>query len=236
MVESYPLAHFPTAERDQALRHGYSLVSLSTLARRAVFESHWRFLTFHERYEIAWSAMAEALYASDDVPRPFDLVRVGEKAIRAHVDGVGHTWGIYIGGHHDIAPGSGMVRFEKFWWSQACATGSPEDHIVDATALRQIWPRLNGVHQMVLEALATHGDYERAAEALGKSYKTFVTQIYTARKQFLRLWHEGEEPSGVWGHDQRKRRPGSEPQHSITVTTIRRRARRAAKANQAATP
>jgi hypothetical protein len=216
----HPLA----SSRDMELRHGYTIVSLQNLARRAVFDSRWQFLPFHEKYDIAWSAIAEELYANDEPPHVHELIRFGEKAIRQYVDDLGHTHGRYIGGHHELPPGSAMPRFEKYWWTHAAHTNSPEERIIDMTALRQIWPRLNGVHQVVLMALATHGDYESAAAALGKSYKTFVTQIYTARKQFLRLWHEGEKPSGVWGHDRRKRsKPRDSDQRSVTVVTIRRR-------------
>jgi hypothetical protein len=211
------------------LRFGYTFAGLQELARQAVLFSRWQFLAFHEKYDIAWSAIAEEVYASEEAPRPYDLIRIGERAITVHVEDLGHTWGTYITGHHEREPGSGMPRLEMFWWTQAAPTPSPEERIIDVTALRQIWPRLNGVHQVVLLALATHGDYERAAEALDKPYKTFVTQIWSARKQFLRLWHQHEQPSGVWGHDRRKR--SNPKQRSVTATTVRRRkARRLAKA------
>jgi hypothetical protein len=73
--------------------------------------------------------------------------------------------------------------------------------------------------------LATHSDYQKAADALGKPYHSFVSTVSTARKQFLRLWHEHETPSGVWGHD-RRNRPRAEDRRSVTVVTIRRRNRR----------
>ena len=55
-------------------------------------------------------------------------------------------------------------------------------------------------------ALATYNDYQRAAEALGKPYHSFVGTVSTARKQFLRLWHEHETPSEVWGREPAPRR------------------------------
>jgi hypothetical protein len=82
------------------------------------------------------------------------------------------------------------------------------------------------MHQTVLIALAAHGDYQHAATALDKPYATFVTQIHLARKQFLRLWHQGEQPSGVWGRDRRKRtKPPGASGHAITINTVRRRTR-----------
>jgi hypothetical protein len=206
----------PAEHSDTELRHGYTMASLDSLAKRAVFESRWQFLPFHEKHELAWSAIAQELYSCQDPPRVRDLIRVGERAIRRHVEDLGHLHGVYY--YRSDAPY--MARFEKYWWSQAAPTPSPEDRIIDQTALRQIWPHLNGVHQLVLTALATHGDYQRAAAALNKPYKTFVTQIYLARKQFLALWHEGEQPSKMWGRDIRRRVPS---QRSVTATTIRRR-------------
>jgi hypothetical protein len=218
------------AARDSELRYGYTLTSLENLARRAVFESRWQFIAFHEKYEIAWSAIAEQLYASDQPPGASDLIHAGEKAIRIHVEDLGHTHGTYY-----YRETTDMPRYWKFWWSQAGPAPSPETGIVDVVTLQQIWPRLTVNSQRVLMALAVHGDYERAAESLNKPYRTFVTQVYEARRHFLRLWHEGEQPSRVWGHDVRKRSsPRQQGERSVTATTIRRRRQRAAR--QASAP
>jgi hypothetical protein len=236
-----PATHRPTptfalqrrksiVDKHTELRWGYTVASLEGLARKAAYDSHWRFLPPVEKYEIAWSAIAEELYACDEAPSASALLRRGEKAIRQHVDDLGHSHGIYYAGHSSgrIAPGTPMPRFEKYWWSHALPTGSPEDRIVDELALQQIWSRLTKTHQSVLLALAVHGDYQRAADALNKSYKSIVTQIYTARKQFFRLWHQHETAPGVWGRDRRKRsRPRGEDQRSITAATIRKRRARA---------
>jgi hypothetical protein len=209
---------FP-AQRTE-LRFGFTMASLEGLARAAARQSHWRFVPFHEKFEIAWSAIAEELYSSDEPPRTHDLIRLGDKAITSHVETCGHMWGAYY-----VKPDrGGMPRFEKFWWSQASPTPSPEERIVDYLAFRQIWPRLTKTNQRVLLALAIHGDYQRAAESLNKPYKTFVTQIYEARRQFLRLWHHGERPSQVWGRDRRKgAKPWELGGRSVTAATIRHR-------------
>jgi hypothetical protein len=206
----------------EELRFGFNMASLEAMARKAAYESHWRFMEFRERYEVAWSAIAEEIYASDEQPRPFDLIRLGDRAISAHVENHGHMWGAYYG----RSDKEYMPRFEMFWWTQAKPTPSHEDRIVDHIAFRQIWPRLTEGNKRVLLALAIHGDYRRAAESLGKPYATFTTQIWQARKQFLRLWHDGEMPSRVWGHDRRDRPvygPGGKLDRPVTVTTIRRR-------------
>ncbi|HEY7145599.1 MAG TPA: hypothetical protein VH637_15255 [Streptosporangiaceae bacterium] len=206
------------------LRFGFTMASLERLARKAAYGSHWRFLEFREKYEIAWSAIAEELYASTEPPRPDDLIRLGDKAIAAQVEVYGHMWGAY----YSKPDREFMPRFETFWWSQAMPTPSPEDKVVDRLALGQIWPRLTQGNKRALLALATHGDYERAAASLGKTYSTFTTQIWQARRQFLRLWHEGERPSRVWGHDRRNRPrwPGVLDRRPVTITTIRKRRNR----------
>lgn len=48
-----------------------------------------------------------------------------------------------------------------------------------------------------------HNDHERAAQALGKSMVAFHSAVRDARRQFLRLWHQGEQPSKVWSRDRR---------------------------------
>jgi hypothetical protein len=67
-----------------------------------------------------------------------------------------------------------------------------------------------------------------AAEALGKAPHGFETTLSTARKQFLALWHEGEQPSTLWGRDRRSAKSRRVRDHykKITVITIRARARK----------
>lgn len=96
--------------------------------------------------------------------------------------------------------------------------------MAERVALEQIWPRLRPMHREVLAALAAHDDYGLAAASLGKSRKTFTTQISTARHEFLRLWHEGEAPSRPWGQD---KRVNASDGHTVTYRAIRKRQRSA---------
>lgn len=210
---------------DTLLSHGYTVADLERLARKAAFASRWRFLPLVERMDIARFAITEHLLTTPEPPDFWRLVTLGEKAIWAHVEQEGRYRGVYIASSH-VEPGTRMPRFHRYWTSMAQPTRSPEDRIIDTTALKQIWPRLTRPHQAVLLALATHDDYDQAAASLGKAYRGFVSTVSTARQQFLRLWHEHETPSGVWGRDRRNRNPHGEPRHSITTVTIRRRQRR----------
>jgi hypothetical protein len=108
------------------------MVSLHSLARRAVFGSRWQFIPFDEKHEIAWSAIAEELYSSTEQPRAHDLIRLGERAIDRHVGDLGHMYGFdyHRSGHPP------MPRYLKFWWTQP--TLSPEDRIIDVLAFRQV--------------------------------------------------------------------------------------------------
>jgi hypothetical protein len=47
-----------------------------------------------------------------------------------------------------------------------------------------------------------------------------------ARKQFLRYWHEGEQPSRIWGRDHKGIESYTPYQSIITVTVRQRKARR----------
>jgi AraC-like DNA-binding protein len=208
---------------DTELRHGYTLSQVSALSVFAVKRGLWcQAADFDERLEIAWHAIIDYLYTTPDAPEARDVIRVGWQAIGDHVDRGRRFYGQntndrYAGTH---------AGFERYWWTATRPTPGPEERVTDQVALDQIWPRLRPMHQEVLAALAAHGDYGRAAAALGKSRKTFTTQVGQARQAFKELWHEGETPSRAWGFD---RRPTTNPRHTITNRTIVQRRRQQAK-------
>jgi hypothetical protein len=94
---------------------------------------------------------------------------------------------------------------------------------VDRAALWQIWSQLEERHRVALLALATHEDYQAAADAMGVPYATYVTRVRRARHAFYALWHEGETPSRPWGTD---RRQGSKDRSITSVLAKRQRQRR----------
>lgn len=206
--------------------HGYTVAELDRVARKAALVSRWRFPLFAERLDLARFAIAEHLLTTQEPPEFWSLVNLGEQAITAHVEREGRYKGVYVA-DSSFAMGTAMPRYWRYWSSASQPTRSPENRIVDVLALQQIWRRLTRSHQTVLVALATYGDYQEAAAALGKPYHSFVSTISTARQQFLRLWHQHETPSVVWGRDDgRRNRSRAETRRSATVVTIRRRARR----------
>jgi hypothetical protein len=204
------------------LRHGYTLESLTRLAHWTARTTRYdKNVPLPERYEAAWSALAQCLYAAQDKPTVDDLVQAGRLAIRHY----GERERQFRGRAHDGPAGPGR-NFERYWRAVGAPVDSPEDRLVDRMALAQIWPRLTPASREALLALAVHGDYRRAAESLGLGYKTFVCRISYARRQFLKLWHDGEAPSRPWVRD-RRQGPGTD-MHTVTYFLRSRRLRKQA--------
>jgi len=77
-----------------------------------------------------------------------------------------------------------------------------------------------------LAALATWEDYDLAAEAMGITRGTFGVHIARARREFLALWHEHEQPSRTWGTDRRRGNEGARaatPPHRAAARAVNRR-------------
>lgn len=198
----------PAPEDVHTLRHGYNLADLDRLTRAALKRGWGTGYDNQTRYEVAWSAIVERLYVApeSDPPAPSDLIFAGQDGISRFVTDEMR--------HNGRAPGDGLTRqrprFAAFW-ERRPTSGDPAARVVDRVALWQIWDQLTYTQRLVLSALAAHGDYQTAADALGKTYSTFQSHVHLARKQFFRLWHEHEEPSGVWGADRRAYRRGEGP-------------------------
>jgi helix-turn-helix protein len=205
------------------LRHGYTLAHLNELAVRAVRVQRFnRQVDFTVRVEIAWSAIAESLYAADEPPAPDDLIRAAWAAIGDDTDRTyrAHGWNT-----HDRYAGI-TSRFQQYW-AGVGITRSPEEPIVERITLSQIWPRLSPSHRQLLLAMAVYEDYGRAAEALQKSRKSFTTQLSQARRAFLALWHDGEQPSRPWGYDRRASADSTDRHSRTYVIRVRQRRRQA---------
>lgn len=160
-----PTAGLPVTHiaHEAELRHGYTLANLNDLAVQAVRAHRYhRQIDFTVRVELAWSAMAESLYAADEPPSGEDLVRAAWAAISDDTDRTHRTHGWST---HDRYAGV-TARFQQYWIGAGHQTHSPEEPIVERLALAQIWPRLRPSHRQLLLAMAVHEDHGRAAEAL----------------------------------------------------------------------
>lgn len=196
---------------------GYTLADLDVLTRSALSSGWGARIGQPARYELAWSAIAEALCAAGERPRPGELVWAGREAISGYLHDERR--------HSGRAPdGTERPSFVMYWDEVARSSRSPEGPVVERLALAQIWARLREEEREALTALAAYGEYALAAQALGLRYNTFCMRIHRGRERFLRLWHEGEKPSRAWGRDRR----GEHVQRSGNDTVmgvLRRRAR-----------
>jgi hypothetical protein len=179
---------------DLELRHGYTLHDVERLATSAVTRHHYhRWMPHPEKLDVAYGAIVERLYAEDDPPTGHDLVRAAWLAM-THA---GHDeWTT----HGVTDDGEVMARrnYWRYWWTQIRATPSPEDHIVERIALRQIFDQLTPVQRQVILAKAAHQDSAQAAVAMDRNLNSYRADLYQARRRFLVLWLEGERPVRVW--------------------------------------
>jgi hypothetical protein len=210
---------------DAEIRHGYSYQDVRKLAGYAAHRSHWqRAMSAQDRFDLAVSAIAEFVLTAEDRPRQSDLVTVGVQAINHDIAARMRQQGT---SYHKPIDGQGpnMANFCMYWWPYIGYVGSHETGIVDVIAMSQILARLKLAHRDVILALVTHGTYDKAADSLGKTRRTFICYLSLARKEFLTLWHEDERPSRIWGHDFFGIE-GYERSESITVRTLRQRKRK----------
>jgi DNA-binding protein Fis len=207
-----------------SLPHGYTLADLHKITLCAIMQARWRLTPFDERYEVARFAVIERLYdTSEAVPQWHDLVNTGKRAIMRYLDDYFCEHGQDL--KNIVLSDISRPRFCMYWREQTAPSPSPENHVVDILAVCQIWPKLTPRNKRVLRMLAVYGDYDSAARALGVSRDTYINKLSEARKQFLRLWHEGEPPSRIWGRDH-KGIFGYEPSQAITTITRQRGKRR----------
>lgn len=194
------------------IRHGYNLADIDQIVRKALWRGWMTAIPFADRYDIAWSAVVEHLYVAGVRPERTALARAAEAAIsKTRYDDWRHQGFDYNRGEGE------MGRFVAYWTGLGTSCDF-SGGIIDRTALWQIWYELIPRHRQALLALATHEDYQAAADALGLSYAGYKMLLTRARRAFYALWHEGETPSRPWGTD---RRQGSK-RRSVTSLIAKR--------------
>jgi hypothetical protein len=197
------------------LRHGYTLDDLHRLANIAVHADPWhRAMDVVDRLEIAWSAIAEQLYACEERPAEHDLIRDARTAISGDWVKERSAHGVSAGDPY--AGRAAAPNYQRFWF--ATPAPSPENRVVDRIAVQQILPTLRRFEREALLALATFDDYASAERALGIAEKTLPQRVKSAREAFRELWHEGETPSGQWRRDRRVGSRTSARNHGAKLT------------------
>lgn len=178
--------------------HGYTMQDLHRLAASACTYDRSMASDATTRYEIAWSAIAEALCAADEKPEWHDLFTVGWRAIYAEVREMRHLFGQRDkDGTNEVASSQ---RFRQYW---TLPPGRPEEGIVERAAVPQILAALRPTEREAVIALAVHDDYQRAAEALGINYSTLTQRMTAARRRFRAHWYAPETAPPVMGTDRR---------------------------------
>jgi hypothetical protein len=185
-----PIAH-------GALRWRYTIDDLDHAARMACKMNRHLAGDTRERYDLAWSAAAEALYAATEQPEFHDLVWAANRAVDDAVAAARSMHGIPARGPHRDLRGA-APKFATYWLLDAQVVPSHEPGIVDAIALQQILTKLTDVERRALYAYAAAGDRKAAAQLLGVSFTAAATALGKARVRFRTWWHEGETPSGHW--------------------------------------
>lgn len=178
---------------------GYTLADIDSLAKGAARTVLVGGIPWHERYDIAWSAIAEHLYAASDPPPRRDLVQAGCAEIYATMtDNRRHHGGPRNGGEWGSSP-----AFARFW-----REGSDrfEDRLLDRIALGQVMAALPCHHRDALSARAAMQTADMA-KALGISAKLATKWVRNARAASLTLWYDGETPPARSGrHSMRRQR------------------------------
>ncbi len=175
---------------------GYTFNELRRIADRATVYCRWgdRFPS-PERFEIAWAGIIDYLTGRDTPPEPFEVYRAAQRAIGSASDSELREHGLRHGPDGLYA----TPHFEIYWTPKPAPAA--DTTVVDRIALWQIWATLRPLHQMALLALAAHGDYTTAAQAIGYPYGSFGCLISEARAEFFALWHQGEAPSRLWANN-----------------------------------
>lgn len=181
------------------IAHGYTIHDLNRAARAACVSNRTATLDFTLRHNTAWSAIAEHLINAEQRPTFHDLVCAGSQAIYEDDRAAQRMYGVTTDRH------SGRVvlrpRFTAYW---ATAPADPPDEVIaERMAVHQILRTLPGNQQEAVAALAVLGDYEKAADSLGLTYKAFVARIGRARKAFRVLWFSPDAAPRQRGTDRR---------------------------------
>jgi hypothetical protein len=183
--------------RREATWMGYTFTELHQMAGQLAVHCPWGGgFAFPDKFEFAWAGIVDYLAGCETPPERFEMYKAGMKAISRAADRELREHGVTTRGGDGLRP---TTRFEIYWRPRA-APGA-DTAVVDRLAVHQIWPMLRPLHQMAFLALAAHGDYAQAAQAVGYPYSTFSDLVSQARAAFLTLWHEGEAPSRIWAVD-----------------------------------
>ncbi|GHE33261.1 hypothetical protein GCM10017673_40240 [Streptosporangium violaceochromogenes] len=184
------LTYYPPPDRHDGLRWGYTLNDLDHITRMALARhiAGRNIIRAADRYHLAWSGVAEALYAADTPPDRADLIAAGHRAlIEAREEELqAHGWSIDTG-HLQTRP-----RFAAYW--APVGDGGFADAIIDRLGLHTALQTLTPRQRDAVHAVATLGTYDAAQQHLGIGRGTLTSHLHAARLAILQAWMPGETP------------------------------------------
>lgn len=170
----------------EPLRHGYRLSDVHRYALMAAASRYApRTLPHHERVDIAWHAIVEALYEFTEYLSPTHLCHVGTVAVSRASQRENHHAGLTH--KHQPSP-----RFARFWANRT--DNGHEDAVVERIALGQVLQLLPTDQRAALVALAALGTRDAASAALGLTHNGLDSRLARARRVIYRAWFEGQVP------------------------------------------
>jgi hypothetical protein len=199
---------------------GWTVSDLERMAGHVARDHNAHVPLHQERRDIAYHHLVVAVLDAAARPAADDLFAVARNAISAAGRSECRARG--LSGRDSSREAE---RFARYWHSAPRLASPYEDGVIDRLALAQIWAVLLPSHRRVLEALAEHGTYGAAAEALGTTDATFRVRVSKARAAFRGWWHEHERPSRMRGDDRRVTPARTRPVTRLVRTRARDRAR-----------
>lgn len=178
--------------------HGYTMGELGKIARAACTYDRSMASDATTRYDVAWSAIAEALCAATEPPSWHELFTIGWQAIYAEVREMRHMYGQRVKDGTNAVASS--PRFRQYW---TVPPARPEDGMTERLAVAQVLAVLRPVERDAVVALAVHDDYQAAADALGITYAALVSRLGAARRRFRGHWYAPETAPPTKGTDRR---------------------------------
>lgn len=209
------------------VRHGFTMQDLHTMAAQACRADRSLASDADTRYNTAWSAIAEHLCAAEEPPDRHELVQVGWQGIYREVREMRVMFGFKDrDGTTEVASAPRFVQY----WSQPPL--HPAEGLVERMAVHQILAVLPEVDREAIVALAVHGDYQDAADAIGLKYSTLTQRLTLARRRFRAHWFAPETAPSITGTDRRigtRAKPlathckGGKGPHEMTPENVYRR-------------
>lgn len=197
------------------LGHGWDTDAALRMAWRAARTHPTSLLSLPERADIAYFAIAVLLLESDAEP---DRHAVWNRAVGA-ISGEAER----VLREHGYSTRTNLPSryFAAYWLGLRPPRDALEDSIIEPIAVRQMLAALPAYERRAIEALAEHGSYAAAADALGWSYNSIRHLLSDARAHCRVLWNYPDPPGRHWGQD----KPG-QPRKARAMHAIRERKRR----------